>query len=98
MAEPLLESTTPRRKFLDWLLGTSFGALVAAVLYPAVRYLIPPVAGESSAASVGLPLKPDEIPANTGKIFKFGSKPGLLIKTSDNQLRAFSATCTHLGC
>src|SRR5439155_21848478 len=96
--EPLPVSTTPRRKFLDWVLGTSVGALVAAVLYPVTRYLIPPVSGEASTASVSLPFKPDELPVNTGKIFKFGNRPGLIVRTADNQLHAFSATCTHLGC
>jgi Rieske Fe-S protein len=97
-ADPPPASTTPRRKFLDWVLGTSVGALVVSVLYPVTRYLIPPVAGESAAASVTLPFKPDELPANTGKIFKFGNRPGLIVRTAENELRAYSATCTHLGC
>jgi cytochrome b6-f complex iron-sulfur subunit len=98
MAEPFLASPTPRRKFLDWVLGTSVGALITAVLYPAIRYLIPPIAGESASASVTLPFKPDEIPPNTGKIFKFGNRAGLLVRTAGNELRAYSAVCTHLAC
>jgi len=47
---------------------------------------------------VTLPLKPDDIAVNTGQIFKFGNRAGLLIRTSNNELKAFSATCTHLGC
>jgi Rieske Fe-S protein len=39
-----------------------------------------------------------EIAANTGKIFKFGNKPGLLVRTPSGELKAFSATCTHLDC
>jgi Rieske Fe-S protein len=35
---------------------------------------------------------------NSGKIFRFGSRPGLLILNSDGAYRALSATCTHLGC
>ena len=31
-------------------------------------------------------------------IFKFGSKPGLLVRTPDGELAAFSAVCTHLDC
>jgi Rieske Fe-S protein len=80
------------------MLGTSAGALLASVFYPVARYLVPPVAGESSAASVSLPFKPEDIAANTGKIFKFGSRPGLLVRTAGNELRAYSAVCTHLGC
>lgn len=88
----------PRRKFLDWLLGTSVGALVLAILYPATRYMIPPEAAESSSASVTLPFAPDDVAPNTGRVFKFGNRPGLLIRTPTNELKAFSAACTHLGC
>jgi Rieske Fe-S protein len=89
---------TTRRGFLNWILGTSAGGLLLAVLYPVSRYLIPPAAAESAAATVTLPFTPDEIPPNSGKIFKFGSQPGILVRTSSGELRAFSATCTHLGC
>jgi Rieske Fe-S protein len=39
-----------------------------------------------------------EIEKDSGKIIKFGTKPVILIRTADGQLRAFSATCTHLDC
>jgi len=87
-----------RRGFINWILGTSLGGLVLAVLYPVSRYLIPPVAGESAAASVTLSMKPEDIPANTGQIFKFGNQPGILMRTPSGELRAFSAACTHLAC
>ncbi|HWP36205.1 MAG TPA: ubiquinol-cytochrome c reductase iron-sulfur subunit [Gemmatimonadales bacterium] len=86
------------RTLTTWLLSTSVGGLLLSVLYPAGRYLVPPAAGESAAASVTLPLKPEEIAANSGQIFKFGNRAGLLIRTPGGELRAFSATCTHLGC
>lgn len=96
-----------RRKFIDWmlsrtltawLLSTSIGGLVLSIFYPAARYLIPPVAAESAAASVTLPFKPEDVATDTGKIFKFGNRPGILIRTPAGELRAFSAVCTHLGC
>ena len=87
-----------RRKFLNWLLSTSLVGFIASVLYPVLRYLIPPAAGEAASASVTLPFKPDEVAANTGRIFKFGNRPGLLVRTAENELHAYSATCTHLGC
>ncbi len=88
----------PRRRFLEWILGTSAAALVAMVVYPVVRYILPPPAGESSATSVTLDFGPDEVSANSGRIFKFGSTPGILVKTASGELRAFSAVCTHLAC
>ncbi len=87
-----------RRRFIDWLLGTSVGGLVAATLYPVSRYIIPPAAAESAATSVTLPFAPDEVPPNSAKIFKFGSRPGILVRTPEGELRAFSALCTHLSC
>ena len=87
-----------RRGFLNWFVGTSAGAFLLAVLYPLSRYLIPPTTAESSAASVTLAIKPDDVKTNAGQIFKFGSKPAILVRTPAGELRAFSAVCTHLNC
>ncbi|MDH3495636.1 MAG: ubiquinol-cytochrome c reductase iron-sulfur subunit [Gemmatimonadota bacterium] len=94
------DSPTPstRRRFVNWLLGTSAGGLAAAVLYPVTRYLLPPEVTESATASVTLPFTVNDIPLNSGKIFKFGSLPGILVHTPQGEFRAFSATCTHLAC
>ncbi len=96
--ESTMEPVPTRRSFVNWLLGTSAGAFVLSVLYPISRYLVPPPAGESSAASVVVPVKADEIKPNTGQIFKFGSKPAILVRTAAGELRAFTAVCTHLNC
>ena len=98
MAEQCPGRKTNRRNFLNWLLGTSAGGLLLAVLYPVIRYVVPPASGESAASSVTLDIGPDDLAANSGKIFKFGSSAGLLVKTASGELRAFSATCTHLSC
>ena len=87
-----------RRRFVNYLMGTGFGAMAVWMLYPVIRYLIPPQSGEPTIASVAVPWKPTEIKTNSGRIFKFGSQPGLLVKTPAGELRAFSATCTHLNC
>jgi len=87
-----------RRKFLNWFLGTTTGAFVLSVLYPVSRYLIPPKVEESTARTVTLPLKPQEVKPNSGQIFRFGSQPAILINTPAGELKAFSAVCTHLAC
>lgn len=87
-----------RQSFTTWLLSTSFGGLVAAVLYPVVRYIIPPPTAESAVSSVTLTIRPSDVAPNSGQIFKFGNQAGLLIKTPAGELRAFSARCTHLDC
>jgi cytochrome b6-f complex iron-sulfur subunit len=96
--ESTLAPGSSRRSFINWLLGTSAAAFVVSVLYPVSRYLVPPPAGESSAASVTLPIRAEDVKPNTGQIFKFGSKPGILVRTAAGELRAFSAVCTHLNC
>jgi Rieske Fe-S protein len=35
---------------------------------------------------------------NSGRIFKFGNRPGILVRTPAGELRGFSAVCTHLNC
>jgi len=87
-----------RRKFINWFLNTTVGAFVLSVLYPISRYLIPPPAGESTEATVTLPINPTEVKPNSGQIFKFGNRPGILIRTPAGELRASSAVCTHLAC
>lgn len=87
-----------RRKFVNWLLGTSAAGYLAAVVYPIGRYLIPPPSGESSASSVTLPFPPDDVAVNSARAFRFGNKPGILVRTETGELRAFSAICTHLDC
>lgn len=87
-----------RKRFIDWLLGTSAGGLLIAVLYPVTRYIVPPEIPETAVNSVVLKVRPQDVAPNSGEIFRFGSKPGLLIRTASGDLRAFSAVCTHLGC
>jgi cytochrome b6-f complex iron-sulfur subunit len=86
-----------RREFLDYLLGTSVVATLVAIAYPIIKFLIPPAVTESAQNSV-VAAKVGDLEANSGKIFKFGTKPGILIRTPSGELKAFSATCTHLDC
>jgi Rieske Fe-S protein len=53
---------------------------------------------ESTAHTVTLALKPQEVKPNSGQIFRFGSQPGIIIRTPNDELKAFSAGCTHLAC
>jgi Rieske Fe-S protein len=87
-----------RKRFIDWLLGTTLGGLLIAVLYPVTRYLVPPEAGESTVNSVTLAIKPADLKPNTGQVFKFGDEPGIIIRLASGEVRAFTAVCTHLGC
>jgi Rieske Fe-S protein len=86
-----------RRTFLDYLLGTSALATLGAIIYPIFRFMSPPQIVESAENSV-VAAKLIEVPPNSGKIFKFGNKPGILVHTASGEFKAFSAVCTHLEC
>ena len=86
-----------RRRFLDYLLGTSALATLGAIIYPIFRFMSPPQVIESAENSV-VAAKLSEIPVNSGKIFKFGNKPGILVRSATGDFKAFSAVCTHLEC
>jgi Rieske Fe-S protein len=86
-----------RRSFLDGLIGVGFVSTAAAAAYPVSRYLVPPASGEPATATA-VAAKASELKPNTGKVFKFGTRPGIVVRTADGELRAFSAVCTHLDC
>ena len=90
-------ASPPRRSFLDFILGASALATLGAIVYPIIRFIAPPRIVESAENSV-VAAKINEIPPNSGKIFKFGNKPGILVRTAAGELKAFSAVCTHLDC
>jgi cytochrome b6-f complex iron-sulfur subunit len=62
-----------------------------------LRYLIPPpvpdLGGDEVVASKVGDLRP-----NGAKIFRFGTRPALLLMTAEGEYRALSAVCTHLSC
>jgi Rieske Fe-S protein len=86
-----------RRSFLKHLLTGGLFGLGAIVLYPLISYLKPPRQSEVEE-SVVLAGKSSDFEKGSGKIIKFGNKPVLVIRTPDDKLKAFSATCTHLDC
>jgi cytochrome b6-f complex iron-sulfur subunit len=86
-----------RRNFLDLFFGGSLLATAAAFLYPVIRYVLPSKALAAVQKSVAA-AKVGELPPNAAKIFKFGSKPAVLVNTAEGQLIALAATCTHLTC
>jgi cytochrome b6-f complex iron-sulfur subunit len=86
-----------RRQFLDWMMRIAGTTLGAFVLYPVVRYLVPPRIPEAATRRV-VAAKKNELAPGSFKTFPFGSQPGILIRTADGEYRALTAVCTHLGC
>ena len=95
--EQSLPEQPERRNFLKMILTSGLVALAGSILYPIFTYLKPPKQGEVEVTSVSAG-KLSEIEKDSGKIVKFGTKPVILIRTANNELRALSATCTHLDC
>lgn len=92
-----IQKLTTRRKFLKFLLTGGLIGFAASIFYPLFSYLKPPKQNEVEVTSV-LAGKESDFEPDTGKIINFGSKPVILIKLKDKSFRAFTATCTHLGC
>ena len=78
------------------LVALTWGGLTS---FPIFMYLNPPKGEEehSKVASIEV-CKVTELPPGTGRNFRFGSFPAVIICTEDKQLHAFKAICTHLGC
>ena len=96
-ADQLSQPEPTRRRAIEILLGGGLFASFASFIYPVLRYLVPPVVADLGGDEV-VAAKLTELKPNSAKIFRFGSRPGLLIMNSDSTYRALSATCTHLGC
>ncbi len=88
-----------RRNFLAWFLGASVTALLASIIYPIARFLSPPNQPESATNEVQVgPTNDPDLVEKGFKVIPFGNQPVIVIKLSDTEFRAFTATCTHLAC
>ncbi len=86
-----------RRKFLDYLSRTALIGLAGTIAYPILNYLVPPKVKEVQAGTVTA-AKASDLPPSSGKIFAFGNKPAIVLRTPAGEVRAFTAVCTHLAC
>lgn len=95
--QPEKYESQSRRNVIRALLGTGFTGSILSFVYPAARFIIPPAETEPAAREVKAANAADLNP-NSGLIFKFGNRPGLLLRTEKGEWRAFTAICTHLNC
>lgn len=86
-----------KRDFVKYVLGGGLVAWVGSIVYPLLAYLTPPKQAEVEVNSVKAG-KLSEIEKDSGTIVRFGNKPVILLRTASGEMRAFSATCTHLDC
>lgn len=86
-----------RRKFIDLLLNTGILGTLAAVVYPVIKYLIPPEKREPKVSSLKIG-KISDFEINSSKIIKFGRTPVIVIRNKNGEMKGLAATCTHLDC
>ena len=92
-----VEGQRQRRSLLNWLLALWGGGVLGSIFYPVVRYLSPPDIPEAATLSVSAG-SARSLPPNSGRVVPFGSRPAIVVRTPAGEVRAFSATCTHLDC
>jgi Rieske Fe-S protein len=86
-----------RRSILNWLLGAWSAGVLGSILFPIIRYLVPPEVAEAPTRSVKAGPAATLAP-NTGRLVPFGSAPAIVVRLANGELRAFAGTCTHLSC
>ena len=94
------KESVSRRDFLRIAL-TGVGACYAAAIgYPLLRYLTSPAEQAKILGAVKeINLKDaHKLAAGSVMMFKFGSRPAMLIHHKDDTWVALDAVCTHLGC
>jgi cytochrome b6-f complex iron-sulfur subunit len=85
----------PRRDFLGIAVGVSGAAFTVAAGRPLLRFVDPPSRPFGTATVVG---KLEDFPAGTAKTILIDERPVLVIRARGEEIRAFSALCTHLQC
>jgi Rieske Fe-S protein len=91
------ENLQSRRSFITSILTLGAAGLSASIIYPIIKYLIPPKQTEVEVTSV-MAGNVKDIENNSYKIVRFGNKPVILIRTEEGNFKALSAQCTHLDC
>jgi len=85
-----------RRKVVKGMFGAALAAFTAPILYVMGKYLSfnGATKGDSAVKVSAMELTPD----HPSKLVELGGEPVLVIRNPQNEIRAFTATCTHLGC
>ena len=84
-----------RRSFLQLLLSALGITTLASLLYPLVRYLVPPGTAEKARTLV---IAKRDIPLGYAKEIVFNDVPAVVVNRPGKGLIAPSRVCTHLGC
>jgi cytochrome b6-f complex iron-sulfur subunit len=86
-----------RRNFLNTILGGFSAAFAGSIIYPMLAFLKTPPTTTVEVTSVKVG-KVGDLAPNTAKVFQFGERAAMIVKSASGEMRAFDATCTHLAC
>ena len=90
------EAAQKRRNLLKGLLGTSLIAFLAPIGVAVAKFLsFEGVPGAAPSAKLSAA---DLTPDSPSKLVAINGEPIIVVREPDNTIRAFTATCTHLGC
>lgn len=92
-----IETPGVSRRLVDILLGSSIIGLAASIIYPLLKFMTPPHLEEMEQSTV-LAAQEGELKPNSGKVFRFGNEPAILVRKPNADYVAFTAICTHLQC
>jgi Rieske Fe-S protein len=85
-----------RRLVLRGLLAGGFIAGAAPFVYAVTKFFsFQSVLGGNSIAKLSAA---DLTPDNPSKLVEIEGEPVIVVRELDNEIRAFTASCTHLGC
>ena len=83
-----------RRNVLKGIFGATVALFTAPIVYAVGRYLSHIPEGRSGIGTATLA----EADLKPSKLIKVGDEPVIVLKEKDGDVRAFTATCTHLKC
>jgi Rieske Fe-S protein len=87
---------TKRRNILRGLLAGAIAAFLAPIAYAASKFLL--YRGSFGGNETAKLLASDLTHDNPSQLVEAGGEPVIVVCEADNSIRAFTATCTHLGC
>jgi Rieske Fe-S protein len=86
-----------RRGILKVLVGGAAAVVTAPIVYVAARFLGYVRKGDSNQTSATVAFS-ELTPDKPSKLIENNDEPIIVVREKDDAIRAFTATCTHLGC
>ena len=91
------DPSSKRRGLLKGLVLGAAAVVTAPVAYVAARYVGFVRKSDSNQISATIAFS-DLTPETPSKLIQINDEPIIVVREKNDQIRAFTATCTHLGC